>query len=202
MVDVQPIRSFASGVGGEHANGAMMAFLLLFSLLTSFAAAQEYPDRTDLRIVAIAESNHTCGTPPEDFYYLRSDGTFERRVCNSSARQLAHEPELMFDSDPSGTWWQSRNGLETAVFTVNLTQPYELVYFTLVLANYPPVGLAYEKSTDYGRTYVPLEYQVRSTTDCMDVFNVSYQPIPATPSTVVCVQSLPNNPPFQVRHQP
>ena len=167
----------------------------LLLLFASSCIAQKYPTIIDLRTIAPAvESNDTCGTPPEDFFYRLADGTYEQRVCNSSSPQLAHGPGLIFDNDPT-SWWQSENGLSNASFTVNFSQPYELIYLTMVMANsYPPVGLAFEKSTDYGQTFEPLEYQVQTSTDCMGLFGVAYQIVPTNASTVVCGTSLPSAP--------
>ena len=173
---------------------------LLLLLFASSCVAQKYPTISDLRTIApVVESDDTCGTLTEDFFYRLADGTYERRVCNASSQQLAHGPELIFDNDPT-SWWQSENGLSTASFTVNFSQPYELIYLTLVMANsYPPVGLAFEKSTDYGRTFEPLEYQVQKSTDCVGLFGVAYQIVPTTASTVVCGISLPSAPRSPVR---
>jgi hypothetical protein len=164
----------------------------LLCLFFAFGDCQEanFPPSDDLEFPHPVLSDDTCGTPPE-MYFDPQDNV--NKTCNASdvSGPTAHPPGNIIDNDPD-TWWQSKKGVQTVQFEMNLTQTFEVTFFLFAFGNsYRPRGISIEKSIDYGVNYDPLEYIVLSpATDCQELFGVDakefYPPGSNDPQIVLC----------------
>jgi hypothetical protein len=94
----------------------------LLCLFFAFGDCQEanFPPSDDLEFPHPVLSDDTCGTPPE-MYFDPQDNV--NKTCNASdvSGPTAHPPGNIIDNDPD-TWWQSKKGVQTVQFEMNLTQ--------------------------------------------------------------------------------
>ncbi|KAK4877517.1 hypothetical protein RN001_010023 [Aquatica leii] len=97
-----------------------------------------------------------------------------------------------FAVDGAETWWQSpplSRGMKynEVNLTIDLGQEFHVAYVFIQMANSPRPGLwILEKSSDYGKTYVPWQYFSDSKADCETLFGAeSLDPITRDDS-VIC----------------
>ncbi|KAB0790802.1 hypothetical protein PPYR_15312 [Photinus pyralis] len=110
--------------------------------------------------------------------------------CDSRDPIQMHPPR--FAVDGMETWWQSpplSRGMKynEVNLTIDLGQEFHVAYVFIQMANSPRPGLwILEKSSDYGKTYVPWQYFSDSKADCEALFGPdSLQPITRDDS-VIC----------------
>ncbi|KAL2092688.1 hypothetical protein ACEWY4_012486 [Coilia grayii] len=139
----------------------------------------------------------TCGDPPERFCtlenpYLCSD------ECDASTPELAHPPNLMADSEGSGspiTYWQTVTWSRypeplLANISLSWNKSLELTDDVLVTFEYGrPTIMVLDKSLDKGRSWQPYQFYAD---DCLEAFGMPakrVQDLAATNVTrVICTE--------------
>ncbi|XP_047345121.1 laminin subunit alpha isoform X1 [Vespa velutina] len=111
-------------------------------------------------------------------------------VCDPDSPEKKHPPEYAVDG--METWWQSpplSRGMKynEVNLTINLGQEFHVAYVYVRMGNSPrPELWVLEKSTDYGKTWLPWQYFADSDSDCLTYFGVdSHKPITRDDS-VIC----------------
>lgn len=97
--------------------------------------------------------------------------------CDASTDELAHPPELMFDTEGRNptTFWQSSSWKKyPKALLVNITLSWNKTIeltddIVLTFESGRPEQMVLEKSLDYGRTWQPYQFYA---TDCLDAFTM------------------------------
>lgn len=114
-------------------------------------------------------ASSTCGTPPsrhcppaigrttKAFDAVTTEPCF---ICNSTQAALSHPASYLTDLNNPGnlTCWASGLDPGRVTLTANLGKKYEVTYVSLQFCSVPPSSMAIHKSTDYGRTWTPMQY--------------------------------------------
>ncbi|XP_018418235.1 PREDICTED: netrin-G1 isoform X3 [Nanorana parkeri] len=140
------------------------------------ACQPESKDMTPYLKVKLDPPNSTCGDPPEPFCAMGNPYMCNNE-CDASTKELAHPPELMFDSEgrnPS-TFWQSVTWKNyPAPLQINVTLSWgktiELTQnIAITFESGRPEKMILEKSLDYGLTWQPYQFYAA---DCLDAFRM------------------------------
>uniref|UniRef100_A0A3P8W3Q3 Netrin G1 n=2 Tax=Cynoglossus semilaevis TaxID=244447 RepID=A0A3P8W3Q3_CYNSE len=97
--------------------------------------------------------------------------------CDASTEELAHPPELMFDTEGRNptTFWQSTSWKKyPKALLVNITLSWNKTIeltddIVITFESGRPEIMVLEKSLDYGRTWQPYQFYA---TDCLDAFTM------------------------------
>ncbi|XP_030630577.1 netrin-G1 [Chanos chanos] len=140
------------------------------------ACQPEATDMTKYLRVTLDPPNITCGDPPEMYCALENPYMCNNE-CDASTEELAHPPELMFDSEGRNptTFWQSTSWKKyPKPLQVNITLSWNKTIeltddIVLTFESGRPEQMVLEKSLDYGRTWQPYQFYA---TDCLDAFTM------------------------------
>ncbi|GMR41651.1 hypothetical protein PMAYCL1PPCAC_11846, partial [Pristionchus mayeri] len=121
--------------------------------------------------------------------------------CRSDAEDKAHPASNMVDGNNS--WWMSpplSRGMQynQINITIDLNQEFHVAYVWVQMANSPKPGTwVLERSTDYGKSWMPWFYFADSDAECMRRFGVeSLAPIERD-DQVICRSDLSSIHPFE-----
>ncbi|XP_023253952.1 netrin-G1 isoform X2 [Seriola lalandi dorsalis] len=140
------------------------------------ACQPEAADMTQYLKVTLDPPNITCGDPPETYCALENPYMCNNE-CDASTEELAHPPELMFDTEGRNptTFWQSTSWKKyPKALLVNITLSWNKTIeltddIVLTFESGRPEQMVLEKSLDYGRTWQPYQFYA---TDCLDAFTM------------------------------
>lgn len=143
-------------------------------------------------------ADNTCGSPPYENYCPLGQSTCFR--CDNSSTEHRHPVEFM--TDPSigystsnfETWWQSRNWWEWLQdnkqqplpinITISFNKSYVLTGDVQVTFKFTkPAKMVIEKSTDYGKTWIPLQYFADK---CHERFGMEASDLNCSTDAVLC----------------
>ncbi|XP_073449097.1 netrin-G1 isoform X4 [Aquarana catesbeiana] len=153
------------------------------------ACQPESRDMTPYLKVKLEPPNSTCGDPPEPFCAMGNPYMCNNE-CDASTKELAHPPELMFDSEgrnPS-TFWQSVTWKNyPAPLQINVTLSWgktiELTQnIAITFESGRPEKMILEKSLDYGLTWQPYQFYAA---DCLDAFRMEPKSVKDLTSSTV-----------------
>ncbi|KAM4022917.1 netrin-G1 isoform 5-T5 [Anomaloglossus baeobatrachus] len=140
------------------------------------ACQPESKDMTQFLKIRLDPPNSTCGDPPEPFCTMGNPYMCNNE-CDASTKELAHPPELMFDSEgrtPS-TFWQSVTWKNYPTplqinITLSWNKTIELTQnIAITFESGRPEKMILEKSLDYGVTWQPYQFYAA---DCLDAFRM------------------------------
>uniref|UniRef100_A0A673G4K9 Netrin-G1-like n=1 Tax=Sinocyclocheilus rhinocerous TaxID=307959 RepID=A0A673G4K9_9TELE len=161
------------------------------------ACQPEATDMTKYLTVSLAPPNITCGDPPEMYCALENPYMCNNE-CDADTEELAHPPELMFDSEGRNptTFWQSTSWKKyPKPLQVNITLSWNKTIeltddIVLTFESGRPEQLVLEKSLDYGRTWQPYQFYA---SDCLDAFTMEpkavHQLNPSTMLEIICTEA-------------
>uniref|UniRef100_A0A671M7Q2 Vav 3 guanine nucleotide exchange factor b n=1 Tax=Sinocyclocheilus anshuiensis TaxID=1608454 RepID=A0A671M7Q2_9TELE len=161
------------------------------------ACQPEATDMTKYLTVSLDPPNITCGDPPEMYCALENPYMCNNE-CDADTEELAHPPELMFDSEGRNptTFWQSTSWKKyPRPLQVNITLSWNKTIeltddIVLTFESGRPEQLVLEKSLDYGRTWQPYQFYA---SDCLDVFTMEpkavHQLTPSTMLEIICTEA-------------
>lgn len=140
------------------------------------------------------EASSTCGALPQRFCPRRlrefdnevhssfaADADGECELCDASSAEHRHPASFLTDlNNPSNlTYWVSEpflpelsdsdDALHNVTLRLALRKKFELTYITLLFYGHLPDSLAIFKSSDYGRTWIPMQYY---SSDCETIYGV------------------------------
>uniref|UniRef100_A0A672LNP9 Netrin G1 n=1 Tax=Sinocyclocheilus grahami TaxID=75366 RepID=A0A672LNP9_SINGR len=161
------------------------------------ACQPEATDMTKYLTVSLDPPNITCGDPPEMYCALENPYMCNNE-CDADTEELAHPPELMFDSEGRNptTFWQSTSWKKyPKPLQVNITLSWNKTIeltddIVLTFESGRPEQLVLEKSLDYGRTWQPYQFYA---SDCLDAFTMEpkavHQLTPSTMLEIICTEA-------------
>uniref|UniRef100_A0A8C1EQU2 Vav 3 guanine nucleotide exchange factor b n=1 Tax=Cyprinus carpio carpio TaxID=630221 RepID=A0A8C1EQU2_CYPCA len=161
------------------------------------ACQPEATDMTNYLTVSLDPPNITCGDPPEMYCALENPYMCNNE-CDADTEELAHPPELMFDSEGRNptTFWQSTSWKKyPKPLQVNITLSWNKTIeltddIVLTFESGRPEQLVLEKSLDYGRTWQPYQFYA---SDCLDAFTMEpkavHQLTPSTMLEIICTEA-------------
>ncbi|XP_016140292.1 netrin-G1-like [Sinocyclocheilus grahami] len=161
------------------------------------ACQPEATDMTKYLTVSLDPPNITCGDPPEMYCALENPYMCNNE-CDADTEELAHPPELMFDSEGRNptTFWQSTSWKKyPKPLQVNITLSWNKTIeltddIVLTFESGRPEQLVLEKSLDYGRTWQPYQFYA---SDCLDAFTMEpkavHQLNPSTMLEIICTEA-------------
>lgn len=143
-------------------------------------------------------ADNTCGSPPYDDYCPLTQSTCFG--CNSTSSENIHPAGFMIDrsggysSSNFETWWQSQNWWEwlqdggqqplPVNITISLNKSYVLTGDVRVAFKFTkPAQMVMEKSTDFGLTWIPLQYFADN---CQARFGMQRSPLNCSTNAVLC----------------
>ncbi|XP_035684373.1 netrin-G2-like isoform X1 [Branchiostoma floridae] len=139
-------------------------------------------DMAKLTVPRVDPANSTCGFPVSQFCTLEIPTSCD--ICNARMKGQSHPPNFMTDKERGvPTWWQSVSWLDypnpmQINVTLSWNKTFELTNDIVVkFQSVRPYQMIIEKSMDYGKTWMPMQYYARK---CMDSFNK----MPVTSSTI------------------
>ena len=144
-------------------------------------------------------ADNTCGDPPYNYYCPLVEGT-ACFGCNSSSVQNRHPPQFMIDRGAGfstsnfETWWLSQNWWEwsqqhnqgplTVNISISFNKSYVLTGDTRITFKFTkPQKMVLEKSTDFGQTWIPLQYFAD---DCQNRFRMEPSDLNCSINAVLC----------------
>ncbi|XP_056379380.1 netrin-G1 isoform X3 [Hyla sarda] len=154
------------------------------------ACQPESKDMTQYLKVRLDPPNSTCGDPPEPFCAMGNPYMCNNE-CDASTKELAHPPELMFDSEgrnPSTFWqsvtWKNYPTPLQVNITLSWNKTIELTQnIAITFESGRPEKMILEKSLDYGVTWQPYQFYAA---DCLDAFRMEPKSVKdLTASTVL-----------------
>ena len=144
-------------------------------------------------------ADNTCGDPPYNSY---CPPVGERTCfgCNSSSVQNSHPAKFMIDRSNGystsnfETWWQSQNWWEwlqqhnqdplTVNITISFNKSYVLTGDIRITFKFTkPQKIVLEKSTDFGLTWIPLQYFADN---CLNRFGMEPSELNCSTNAVLC----------------
>ncbi|XP_058615251.1 netrin-G1 isoform X2 [Onychostoma macrolepis] len=161
------------------------------------ACQPEATDMTKYLTVSLDPPNITCGDPPEMYCALENPYMCNNE-CDADTEELAHPPELMFDSEGRNptTFWQSTSWKKyPKPLQVNITLSWNKTIeltddIVLTFESGRPEQLVLEKSLDYGHTWQPYQFYA---SDCLDAFTMEpkavHQLTPSTMLEIICTEA-------------
>ncbi|XP_069593485.1 netrin-G1 isoform X4 [Ranitomeya imitator] len=153
------------------------------------ACQPESKDMTEYLKIRLDPPNSTCGDPPEPFCAMGNPYMCNNE-CDASTKQLAHPPELMFDSEgrnPS-TFWQSVTWKNYPTpLQINITLSWDKTIeltqnIAITFESGRPEKMILEKSLDYGVTWQPYQFYAA---DCLDAFRMEPKSVKDLSSSTV-----------------
>ncbi|TMS36987.1 hypothetical protein L596_004022 [Steinernema carpocapsae] len=114
--------------------------------------------------------------------------------CEANSTKYAHPAENMVDG--TAAWWQSppiSRGTQYNFIniTIDLEQEFHVSSVWIQMANSPrPAAMVFERSTDYGKTYVPWQYFAENPAECYRRFNLQEGKNIETDDEVICSQDF------------
>ncbi|XP_041356694.1 laminin subunit alpha-like [Gigantopelta aegis] len=156
----------------------------------------------------------TCGVPNVELYCRLTGATGYKEAasreviqgqlcdyCNPSNPSQDHGPEFAIDGTQS--WWQSpplSRGMQfNAVnLTIHLGQEFHVAYVFIKMANSPRPGVwALERSTDFGKTWLPWQYFADTPSDCYKFFRTAANTTIDRDDQVICTNEFSKVVPLQ-----
>lgn len=118
-----------------------------------------------------------CKINKSDLCVFQENPYMCNNECDAETEELAHPPELMFDSEGRNptTFWQSTSWKKyPKPLQVNITLSWNKTIeltddIVLTFESGRPEQLVLEKSLDYGRTWQPYQFYAA---DCLDAFTM------------------------------
>ncbi|KAK0397427.1 hypothetical protein QR680_002123 [Steinernema hermaphroditum] len=121
--------------------------------------------------------------------------------CDANSTKFSHPAENMVDGTAS--WWQSppisRGSQYNFVnITIDLEQEFHISSVWIQMANSPrPAAWVLERSTDFGKTYVPWQYFAENSAECYRRFGLQTMKILEADDEVICTSDSSKIHPFE-----
>ena len=138
-------------------------------------------------------ASNTCGSPPTRHCKPRNNENELRNcfICDSSPRRQYPAKYLTdLNNQNNETCWVSQPGIDqpnTVNLTLHLGKKFEITYMSLKFCSTVPDSMAFYKSKDYGKSWVPFHY---FSTDCRTMYNTDPKSIvsKANEQEALCVE--------------
>ena len=143
--------------------------------LNNTIAVKCVPNFENVAFGKTVTASSTCGSPPSRHCLPRNNENELRNcfICDSSPRRQYPAQYLTdLNNQNNETCWVSPPGIDYPG-SVNLTLPlgkkFEITYLSLKFCSTVPDSMAFYKSKDYGKSWVPFHY---FSTDCKAMYNI------------------------------